>query len=277
MAASSEKVRVEQIYQSKLIIGQQLLNQFLGDHPHCRLPVTFDNWYTQPPFCKFLHEKLKLSYVGTLTGEDQVRLAKGDKRLDAFDAHLQQEHHQALKNGKKPVFDPITISYKGEKETYYSYCNTHRIHNFGKHRLVINHQEPDLSDTATYFISNRLKWQASGITRIRRHRWQVEVYHEEAKADGLDQYQVRDFQAIGKHIALVAVTYSLLRAAQHDKPLLQKLHRNVQTTLDNSAGSCRRNTQAQALWALGTFIQTALLQGLTFDEVMKPLLDTVCY
>jgi hypothetical protein len=23
--------------------------------------------------------------------------------------------------------------------TYYSYCNTHRIHNFGKQRLVITH------------------------------------------------------------------------------------------------------------------------------------------
>ncbi len=145
-------------------------------------------------------EELKLSYVGS--PERTRSIWPGDQRLTDFDAHLQEEHHQALSDGEKPVFHKITISYKGEKETYYSYCNTHRIQNFGKHRLVINHQEPDLSDSPCYFLSNRLKWQATNITRIRRHRWPVEVYHEEGKADGLDQYQVRDFEAIGKHIPL---------------------------------------------------------------------------
>jgi hypothetical protein len=165
----------------------------------------------------------------------------------------------------------LSIPYKGAQETYYSYCKTHHIHNFGKHRLVINHRKADLSDAAAYFICNKLQWQAGGITRIRRHRWPVEVYHEEGKADGLDQYQVRDFEAICRHIALVAVTYSLLRAAQHDAALLHKLQRHVQTTLDGSAGSWRRNTQAQALWTLATFIATGLSQGQTLQDVMEPL------
>jgi hypothetical protein len=57
-----------------------------------------------------------------------------------------------------------------------------------------------------------------GITRIRRHRWPIEVYHEVGKVDGLDQYQVRDFEVISQHIALVAVTYSLRRAAHLIEP-----------------------------------------------------------
>ena len=86
---------------------------------------------------------------------------------------------------------------------------------------------------------------------------------------------MRSFEAIRKHIALVNVTYSLLRAAQHDKALLQKLHRNVQTTLEGLAGDCRRNTQAQALWVLACFIQTALAQGQTLKDIMQPILATV--
>ena len=203
--------------------------------------------------------------------------ASGAQRLDAFALQLQEEHHEALTHGTTPVFHKITIHYKGERETYYSYCHTHRIHNFGKQRLVINHRQADLSDTAMFLISNQLNWQAHGITRIRRHRWPVEVYHEEGKADGLDQYQVRDFQAISRHIALVAVTYSLLRAAQHDPALLHTLQRQIKTRLDGSAGSCRRHTQAQALWALATFIATALSQGQTLGEVMQPFIAAVCY
>lgn len=268
---------VQQLYHSKLLIAQQLLTQFCAAQPRLKLPVTFDNWYTQPAFCRFLHRTLQVPYVGTLAEDDQVLLASGATRLEAFARHLHAEHQQALTHGKQPVFQTITIRYKGEKETYYSYCNTHRLHNFGKQRLVINHRQADLSDTAKFFISNQLTWQAPGITRIRRHRWPVEVYHEEGKAEGLDQYQVRDFTAISRHIALVAVTYSLLRAAPHDPALLHKLQRQLKTKLEGSAGSCQRNTQAQALWALATFIATALAQGQSLGEVMQPFIAAVAY
>jgi hypothetical protein len=82
---------------------------------------------------------------------------------------------------------------------------------------------------------------------------------------------------MSRHIALVAVTYSLLRAAPHDHALLHKLQRQIKTTLDGSAGSCRRHTQAQALWALAIFIATALAQGQALHALMHPLLAAFCY
>ena len=102
-------------------------------------------------------------------------LADGAQSLQAFDLHRQHEHHEALKHANAPVFHRIVITYKGAQEVYYSYCHTHRIHHVGKQRLVINHRMADLSDTATFCISNPLNWQAPGITRLRRHRWPVEV------------------------------------------------------------------------------------------------------
>jgi hypothetical protein len=272
-----QKPAVQQLYQSKLLLAQQMLTKFVADHPDRHWPVTFDNWYTQPAFCQFLDKTLRVAYVGTLADDTQVIFVAGIQRLDAFALQLREEHHEALKHGATPIFHKITIAYKGAPETYYSYCNTHRIHNFGKQRLVINHRKADLSDAPMCLMSNRLNWHAQGITRIRRHRWPVEVYHEEGKAEGLDQYQVRDFHAIYRHIALVAVTYSLLRAAPHDHALHHTLQQQIKTRLDGSTGSCRRHTQAQALWALATFIATALSQGQTLGEVMQPFLTAVCY
>jgi hypothetical protein len=272
-----QKPEVQRLYQSKLLLGQQLLTQFGAEHPEHGLPVTFANWYTQPAFCRFLAKPLKCAYVGTLAGDDKVRLASGEHRLEAVAQHLRAEHHQAVNAGDKPIFRNLSIPYKGQKEPYYSYCNTHQIPNFGKQRLVINHRQADLSDAAAFFIGNQLHWQATGITRIRRHRWSVEVYHEEGKVDGLDQYQVRDFAAVYRHIALVAVTYRLLRAAHHDQALLHMLQRQLQTKLEGSAGTWRRHTQAQALWSLATFITTALSQGRTLGEVMAPLIAALSY
>jgi len=268
---------VAELYQSKLLIARQLLRRWVADNPTLKLPVTFDNWYTQPALCRFVDQELQLPYVGTLAADDQVILKEGPLTLATFTARLKQEHQEALTEGKPPVFHKIGIVYKGTQETYYSYCRTQRIHNFGKQRLVINFSNHDLSDTPRYYNSNRLYWQSGGITRIRRHRWPVEVYHEEGKAEGLDQYQVRDFQAISRHIGLVAVTYSLLRAAPHDPTFLHKLQRELELNLEGSTPFWRRATQAQSLWALACFISTGIAQGQSVREVMAPVLATVCY
>ncbi len=267
---------LRELYDSKLIMVQKLLQQWVDTHPGEELPVTFDNWFTQPAFCRFLDQTLKLPYVGTLAETDKVNLKTGQSTLKDFAAQLKQEHLAALQNQGKPVFQKITIAYKGEQETYYSYCNTHHLHNFGKHRLVINYRQADLSDNPTFFISNRLYWHAAGITRIRRHRWPVEVYHEEGKAEGLDQYQLRDFSAIQRHVALVGVVYSLLRAAQHDPLLRDRLQRQLKVRLEGKPTDWRRASQAQALWCLALLISAGLTQGQPLRQIMAPLIKAIC-
>ena len=203
-------------------------------------------------------------------------MQSGQETLKDFASRLKQEHLTAVADGGKAVFQRITITYKGEPETYYSYCQTHNIHGFGKQRLVINHRQADLADNPVFYISNRLVWQAAGITRIRRHRWPVEVYHEEGKAEGLDQYQLRDFSAIQRHVALVAVVYSLLRAAQHDPDLRDQLQRQIEITLDGSVAFWRRAAQAQSLWCLGLCISAGLAQGQSLSQVMAPFMRAMC-
>jgi hypothetical protein len=264
------------LYDNKLTIAQGLLQAWVSQHPQLKLPVAFDNWFTQTSFCRFVNDTLQLPYVGTLAETDKVTLQTGPATLGDFAARLKHEHLQALQAGGKQVFRPVTIPYKGETETYYSYCQTHQLHGFGKQRLVINYRQADLTDKPVFLISNRLVWQAAGITRIRRHRWPVEVYHQEGKAEGLDQYQLRGFSAIQRHVALVAVVYSLLRTAQHDPLLRDQLQRQLKLELEGSTAFWRRATQAQSLWCLGLFISAGLAQGQSLSQLMAPLLRTAC-
>jgi len=273
---NQDKPGVAALYQSKLHIARELLRTWTAEHPDANLPATFDSWYTQPAFCRYLTEELHLHYVGVLNEDDQLTLQSGTMTLQAFAEQLKAEHLKAVKEGGKLVFRKIGIHYKGKEETYYSYCHNHRIHNLGKQRLVINFTESDLSDAPKFIISNCLTWQSVGITRIYRHRWPVEVYHEEGKAEGLDQYQVRDLQAISRHISLVAVAFSLLRAIPHDTALLHKLQRELEMELEGSAAFWRRVTQAESLWALAAFISAGLTQGEALHDLMQPLLTAVC-
>lgn len=271
-----EHPELRELYDSKIIISQKLLQGWVESHPDELHPVTFDNWFTQPAFCQFLDQTLHLAYVGTLADGDQVNLSTGGKTLKEFAEYLKQEHLDAIQRNAKPVFHKIGIPFKGKNEQYYSYCNTHNIHNFGRQRLVINYRQADLSDNPTFYISNRLVWQAAGITRIRRHRWPVEVYHEEGKDEGLDQYQLRDFNAIQRHIALVAVVYSLLRASQHDPGLRERLQRQLKITLEDNPAAWRRVSQAQSLWCLGLFLSAGLTQGQSLEQLLTPLVHVMC-
>jgi hypothetical protein len=138
---------------------------------------------------------------------------------------------------------------KGEPATSDRSCHPHRRHHVGKPRFVITHRKADRSEPAACVIANRWHWPAHGLTRSRRHRWPVAVYHAEGQGDGLEPDQVRDGPALDRPIALVAVTASGLRAAPHDHARRHTLQPQSKTTREGSAGSCRRQTQAQALWA----------------------------
>ena len=268
---------VAALYQSKLLIGKGLLANWVDRNPELKLPVTFDSWYTQPVFCRFIDQTLQLPYVGTLSKGDKVLLGAEPHALADFAVHLKKEHLGEIASPHTgQVFQEIRFSHKGKAETYYSYCQTHRMPKFGKQRLVINYRCADLSDNPVFFISNRHRWQARGITRIRRHRWPIEVYYEEGKAEGLDQYQLRDFEGIARHVALVAVVYSLLRAAQQDTVLRDSLQRQLKIVLEGSVAFWRRVSQAEGVWQLALTISAGLLENKPLTQIMAPFMAAIC-
>jgi hypothetical protein len=69
-----KQVALRDLYDSKLILVEKLLTQWVREHPDAHLPVTFDSWFTQPDLCRYLDQQLHLAYVGTLAGTDKVTL-----------------------------------------------------------------------------------------------------------------------------------------------------------------------------------------------------------
>lgn len=239
------------VHQSKIALAKQLLGAFFKDYPDVDLPVSFDSWYTCEELCGYIDKELKRAYVGTLKEQDQILVGPQQQKISCgdFAAQLAEKHRKALAAGENPVFEKIGIQYKGQKEQYWVYCQTHQVSNLGKQRLVIAFSKDDLSSTPCFYISNRMHWRGGGILRIRRHRWPIEVYHEEGKAEGLQGYQVRQFNAIAKHVACVALSYSMLKKVQFDAALLNKLSWKPSQTC-TSLAFWRRVMTTDALLAL---------------------------
>jgi hypothetical protein len=72
---------LRELYDSKLSIAQKLLQKWVETHPDEPHPVVFDNWFTQPAFCRFLDQSLHLPYVGTLADGDQINLMDKSNKL----------------------------------------------------------------------------------------------------------------------------------------------------------------------------------------------------
>jgi DDE superfamily endonuclease len=239
------------VHQSKITLAKELLDNFIEEYPDTDLPISFDSWYTCAELCQHIDQKLKRAYVGTLKENDCILIGANQTKVtcSAFAAELVQKHRDAVANGEKGFFEKTGIHYKGKKEHYWVYCDKHNINKLGKQRLVIAFSQEDLSSTPCFYISNRMHWRGGGILRIRRHRWPIEVYHEEGKAEGLDQYQIRQFDAIIKHVACVALSYSMLKRVQYDDTLLNKLSWKP-AEVCTSLAFWRRVMTADALLAL---------------------------
>jgi hypothetical protein len=233
------------------------------------IPISFDRWFTNPKFCEYIDKLLNKSYVGGLKS-DECLLMADSKKVKVSDFVNQLKNAQKIQKTKN--FNKVTIKYKGKKEVFYNYCKVHHVCGYGRQKVLISHQKADLSDTARVFICNRLHWRVQHMTRVGRHRWPVEEYHKEGKAEGLDQYQVRNKEAIEKHIALVTVVYSLLQLARHDHTLLNNLQQQLKLNIEGSLAFWRRTTQAQCLFMLVQWIQVAFHKGWSIQRIMDVLI-----
>ncbi len=264
-----------EVYKTKLHIGLDLLRLFVKEHPGLDLPLAMDGGYTGADMCRILDEELQMSYVGTLADYQQVELAGSELlTLADFKRRLLREHAEG-----KPHFFKTTVPYKGQKETYYAYCATHRIKGFLKRqRLVISFKNKDLSDSPRFSISNRHHWFASGILRIRRHRWPVETFHQEGKDEGLDKYQLRDFDGIETHIAFVSTAYTILKRAAHDDELLSRFRSRlgINGPMD-TLPLLRSLSQLEAMVALVEFVHVKTSHGNSVQAILGQLLQNLAY
>ena len=250
-----------------------MLNQFVAQNAGLKLPVSFDSWFTKPWFCQHIDQVLKLPFVGGLTTKEQIILKEGEKKsLEDFVSQLKKQHSK-----ENPIFKKTVFKYKGKKTTYYTYHKVHRIKNFGRKLLMISFSKEDLSDKVRLFICNRHHWHAKKMAYVSRHRWPVEVFHQEGKAEGLDKYQLRNFKAIQRHYFMLVLVYSILQVARNDKPFLEQLQNNFKENLDGSIAHWRRLLKADNLVNFVNYLVLALKKGRSVESILQPFLTAISY
>jgi SRSO17 transposase len=172
--------------------------------------VLFDSWYLAEDFVKLLRRRKKdwisiLKKNRNLETNSFVLKDAAGKRVAFAGPHISVEDLVPLIPAS--AYRPVTV----DDRTYWTFTLAVHIPSLGKVRLVISFENAELTGTYAVLVTNRANWSAYRIIATYLQRWPIETFYQDGKEHlGLDEYGMRDAEAIQKHWCLVFVAYSLL-------------------------------------------------------------------
>jgi SRSO17 transposase len=233
-----------------------------------RLPFSvllFDSWY----LCEELVETARRRR------KDWISILKKNRNLETHSFVLKDVDGKpvSLSGPHIAVQDLVPLiprtAYRAvsvDDKTYWTFTRKVRIPGLGKVRLVISLQDAELSGDYAVLVSNRVDWSARRIIATYLLRWPIETFYQDGKELlGLDEYLMRNAEAIGKHWCLVFVAYSLLHLDCLPPSLAQG-----SSPIKTIGEACRQQTRA-LIQQLILVVHEQLQQGQKVDDVFTYL------
>ena len=129
------------------------------------------------------------------------------RRIDAVAADLRQS--------SRHTFRRYEIRQRnGEQKTVWAFSKGLRLKKIGRKRIVILHEQADLSDAPRFLVTDALHWEVRRIAITWSYRWPCEIFHEFTKdICGLEAAQLRNEEAVKRHLCLSCLAHSFLQNA----------------------------------------------------------------
>jgi hypothetical protein len=255
---------LHQQFRTKIDLALELLETAVQR----KLPFSlllFDGWYLTEELVAAARRHKK----------DWISLLKKNRNLESYSFTLHDAQgqpvslpgpHIAVQNLIPQIpataYRPVTV----EGQTYWTFSRTLRIPGLGKVRLVISFQKAERTGAYVVLVTNRLDWSAQRIIAAYLGRWPIETFYQDGKGClGLDEYRMRNAEAIQKHWCLVFVAYSFLHL---DCLPPSSTKGNLPTKTIGEA--CRQQAQA-LIQALMLHVHDQLQQGRSASDVFACL------
>jgi hypothetical protein len=127
------------------------------------------------------------------------------QRIDEVATELRQQHPESFRR--------VSVRCRnGERKEYWAFTKTVRLKKYGRKRLAIVHERADLSDSPRFLLTDAVHWESGRMIETWSFRWAAEVFHEFSKhGGGLEAAQVRNEEAVNRHLRLSCLAQSLLQ------------------------------------------------------------------
>jgi hypothetical protein len=185
------------------------------------------------------------------------------RRVDEVGAELRHHHPES--------FRPVKVGCRnGEEKVFFAFTKVVRLKRYGRKRLVIVHEQPDLSDAPRFLVTDALHWESGRVIQTWSYRWASEVFHEFGKqVCGLESAQVRKEEAVTRHFRLSCVAQSLVQRAPAAE---SKSERYAFAAGKKTYGQKCRAIYREALRSLLELCKRYFAEGKSCDEVLEVLM-----
>jgi hypothetical protein len=185
------------------------------------------------------------------------------QRVDTVAATLRREHPAS--------FRAVRVRCRnGETKSYWVFTKSVRLKRYGRKRLVIVHEQPDLQDTPRFLLTDALHWESGRVIETWSYRWAAEIFHEFAKqVTGLEAAQVRKEEAVTRHCRLSCVAQSLL---QRTPASGAETKRFAFAQGHDTVGQRVRTLARDAFHGLLRLVERLLAQGRSCEHILEVLM-----
>ncbi len=196
----------ELAYKKRTEIVVEMVEQIEREGHFPQAHYAFDNGVLTLGLTRLIESKGK-HWVSELECSRNIHWQGQWRRIEAVAAELRQLHPES--------FRCVRVRCRnGETKSYWAFTKTVRLRRYGRKRIVMVHERAELTDTPRFLISDALHWESGRIIESWSFRWAAELFHEFGKqGTGLEAAQVRNQEAVNRHLRLSCVAQSLIQRA----------------------------------------------------------------
>jgi hypothetical protein len=249
-------------YRKRTEIAVEIVRQLEAEGQFPQAHYAFDNGVLTLELTRLIERSGK-HWVSELEVSRHIQWQGRWRRVDEVAAELRQQHPESFRSMKVSCRN-------GEEKCFWAFTKVVRLKRYGRKRLVIVHEQPDLSDAPRFLLTDALHWESRRVIQTWSYRWASEVFHEFGKqVCGLESAQVRKEEAVTRHFRLSCVAQSLVQRAPAAE---SKSERYAFAAGKKTYGQKCRAIYREALRSLLELCKRYFAEGKSCDEVLEVLM-----
>jgi hypothetical protein len=129
------------------------------------------------------------------------------RRVDEVAIELRQQHPESFRR--------VSVRCRnGERKEFWAFTKTVRFKKYARKRLAMVHERAALSDNPRFLLTDAVHGESGRMIETWSFRWAAEVFPEFSKqGTGLEAAQVRNEEAVNRHLRLSCLAQSMLQRA----------------------------------------------------------------
>jgi hypothetical protein len=249
-------------YKKRTEIVVEMVAQLEEEGRFPQADYAFDNGVLTVELTRLIESKDK-HWVSEVESSRHILWQDAWRRSDEVATELRQAHPES--------FRYVSVRCRnGVQKEFWAFTKSVRLKRYGRKRIAMVHEQADLTDKPRFLVADARHWESGRIIETWSFRWAAEVCHEFSKqGTGLEAAQVRNEEAVKRHLRLSCLAQSLL---QRTPTIASTSEQFAFAKGESTFGQRCRAISREVFHSLLSFAQRLFAGGYSCEQVTEALM-----